>query len=58
MGYQESLIRVNSLAEIAGIEKAIAESEELRTLEYLVCLRSQSQGRSLLRLHLHGVSAP
>lgn len=38
MGYQESLIRVNSLAEIAGIEKAIAESEELRTLEYLVCV--------------------
>lgn len=38
MGYQESLIRVNSLAEIAGIEKAIAESEELQTLEYLVCV--------------------
>lgn len=38
MGYQESLIRVSSLAEIAGIEKAIAESEELRTLEYLVCV--------------------
>ncbi len=38
MGYQESLIRVNSMAEIAGIEKAIAESEELQTLEYLVCV--------------------
>lgn len=38
MGYQESLIRVNSLAEIAGIEKAIAESEELQTLEYLLCV--------------------
>lgn len=36
MGYQESLIRVSSLAEIAGIEKAIAESEEVQTLEYLV----------------------
>lgn len=37
MGYQESLIRVNNLAEVSGICRAIEESEELKTLEYLVC---------------------
>lgn len=37
MGYQESLIRVGSLAEVSGICHAIEESEELKTLEYLVC---------------------
>lgn len=47
MGYQESLIRVNSLAEIAGIEKAISESEELQTLEYLVCLCGAKAKRDL-----------
>lgn len=37
MGYQESLISVSSLAEVAGICRAIEESEELKTLEHLVC---------------------
>lgn len=37
MGYQESLIQVSSLAEVSGIWRAIEESEELKTLEYLVC---------------------
>lgn len=37
MGYQESLIRISSLAEVSGIHRAIEESEELKTLEYLVC---------------------
>lgn len=37
MGYQESLISVSSLAEVAGICRAIEKSEELKTLEYLVC---------------------
>lgn len=47
MGYQESLIRVNSMAEIAGIEKAIAESEEVQTLEYLVCVCGAKAKRDL-----------
>ena len=49
MGYQESLIRVNSLAEIAGIEKAINESEEVKTLEYLVCLCGAKAKHDLYR---------
>lgn len=36
MGYQESYLKVESLAEIAGINRAIEKSEEIRTLEYLV----------------------
>lgn len=38
MGYQEPYLRVNCLAEIAGIERAVNESEEVKTLEYLVCV--------------------
>ena len=49
MGYQESLIRVNSLAEIAGIEKAINESEEVKNLEYLVCLCGAKAKHDLYR---------
>lgn len=37
MGYQESLIGVECVAEVAGIDRAIRESEEVKTLEYLVC---------------------
>ena len=37
MGRQESLIRVKTLAEVAGIQRAIEASEELKRLEYLVC---------------------
>ncbi|OUP09765.1 hypothetical protein [Collinsella sp. An2] len=37
MGYQESFIQVSSLVEVSGICRAIEESEELKTLEYLVC---------------------
>ncbi|MBM6907471.1 hypothetical protein [Collinsella intestinalis] len=37
MGYQESLIPVNNLAEVSGICRAIEESEELKRLEYLAC---------------------
>lgn len=37
MGYQESLISVESFAEVAGIDQAIQESEEVKTLEYLTC---------------------
>lgn len=37
MGYQESFIPVNNLAEVSGICRAIEESEELKRLEYLVC---------------------
>lgn len=37
MGYQESLISVESFAEVAGIDRAIQESEEVKTLEYLTC---------------------
>ena len=37
MGYQESLISVDCLAEVAGIDSAIRGSEEVKTLEYLNC---------------------
>ena len=49
MGRQESLIRVDCLAEVAGIEKAIRESEELRTLEYLDCVCAARARRDLYR---------
>lgn len=58
MGYQESLIRVNSLAEIAGIEKAIAESEELQTLEYLVCVCGAKAKGDLYRDYTFTASRP
>ena len=47
MGYQESLIRVDTLAEVSGICRAIEESEELRTLEYLVCCCAARAKRDL-----------
>lgn len=47
MGYQESLIRVDSLAEVSGICRAIEESEELKTLEYLVCYCAARARRDL-----------
>lgn len=37
MGYQESLINVDCIAEVAGIDRAIRESEEVKVLEYLNC---------------------
>jgi len=49
MGYQESLIRVDSLAEVAGIEKAIEESEELKTTEYLCCCCAARAKRDIFR---------
>lgn len=47
MGYQESLISVSSLAEVAGICRAIEKSEELKTLEYLVCCCATRAKRDL-----------
>ena len=47
MGYQESFIRVDSLAEVSGICRAIEESEELKTLEYLVCCCAARAKRDL-----------
>ena len=35
MGYQETAVPVKSLAEVAGIKRAIDGSEEVRTCEYL-----------------------
>lgn len=58
MGYQESLIRVSSLAEIAGIEKAIAESEEVQTLEYLVCICGAKAKVDLYRDNTFTASRP
>lgn len=49
MGYQESLIKVNSLAEVAGIAKAIEESEEVNTLEYLSCCCAARAKRDIYR---------
>lgn len=37
MGRQESLIRIKTLAEVAGIQRAIEASEELKRFEYLDC---------------------
>lgn len=49
MGYQESLIQVQSLSEVAGIDRAIKESEELRTCEYLHCYCAARARRDLYR---------
>ena len=55
MGYQESLIQVGSLAEVSGICRAIEESEELKTLEYLVCCCA---ARAKCDLYCAGVFEP
>lgn len=47
MGYQESLIRVKCLAEVSGIHRAIEESEEVKTLEYLLCCGAARAKRDL-----------
>ena len=49
MGRQESLISVENLAAVAGIDKAIRESEEVKTLEYLDCFCAARATRDLYR---------
>lgn len=36
-GYQESLAKIDCLAEVVGIDQVIRKSEEVNTLEYLIC---------------------
>ena len=55
MGYQESLIRVSNLAEVSGICRAIDESEELKTLEYLVCCCAARAKRDLFQGDVFGM---
>lgn len=55
MGYQESLIFVSNLAEVAGICRAIEESEELKTLEYLVCCCASRAKRDLYEGDVFGM---
>lgn len=54
MGYQESIIPVDNLASVAGIDKAVREAEELKVLEYLDCICAARAKRDLYRGYWFG----
>ena len=51
MGRQESLISVKNLAAVAGIDRAVRESEELKVLEYLDCVCAARAKQDLFHDH-------